>query len=197
MKALNRSSLTVLLTLIVSITVLPVNSGGVPAQTEIDARSENCAKCHAVPDSDIKAAGGRHRNVPCIGCHVGHPPEVKKPMEQCSKCHLATRKVHFGLQGCLTCHKNPHTPLVVAQVGCDICHSEKFGQFRENKSKHSKVECSTCHQGRHKTIPTCQGCHGAPHWEALMGKFPKCGECHNIAHDLNKWPEPEAKAAPR
>jgi hypothetical protein len=25
-----------------------------------------------------------------------------------------------------------------------------------------------------------------------MKKFPKCGMCHNIAHDLNHWPEAAA-----
>ena len=35
---------------------------------------------------------------------------------------------------------------------------------------------------------TCQGCHGAPHAAGLAAKFPKCGDCHYIAHDLNNWP---------
>ncbi|MGC1455696.1 MAG: cytochrome C, partial [Nitrospirota bacterium] len=35
--------------------------------------------------------------------------------------------------------------------------------------------------------PVCQDCHGSPHPAGIMAKFPKCGECHNIAHDLNNW----------
>ena len=28
-----------------------------------------------------------------------------------------------------------------------------------------------------------------------MRKFQKCGECHNIAHDLNNWPSTQPKEA--
>ncbi|HWI39949.1 MAG TPA: cytochrome C, partial [Verrucomicrobiae bacterium] len=48
-----------------------------------------------------------------------------------------------------------------------------------------------------------QKCHGTPHPAALMAKFPKCGDCHSIAHDLNQWgaagaaPAPEKKEAPK
>lgn len=259
-----------MLSLIAGITVFLVYSGEAPCLTDINPKSENCAKCHTGPGNDIKAAGGRHRNVPCVGCHVGHPPEIKKPSEKCSKCHPKTRKVHFERQGCLTCHRNPHTPLVLAKDACADCHSEKFTHFQDNKSRHSTVECtachvthgkmpqcnqchkphseqavvadckkchkghmpkaatyasdiismdcaachkkafdllnssktrhnalacSICHEGSHKTVPACQSCHGLIHWAALMNKFPKCGECHNMAHDLNTWPEPETKAA--
>ena len=24
--------------------------------------------------------------------------------------------------------------------------------------------------------------------ESMHKRFPKCGECHNVAHDLNNWP---------
>ena len=40
---------------------------------------------------------------------------------------------------------------------------------------------------KHKTIPTCQGCHGVPHPARMMARFTKCADCHNIAHDLNRW----------
>jgi hypothetical protein len=30
-----------------------------------------------------------------------------------------------------------------------------------------------------------------------MVKFPKCGECHNIAHDLNNWPETTKQETPK
>jgi hypothetical protein len=43
-------------------------------------------------------------------------------------------------------------------------------------------------------VPACQSCHGVPHPAAMMAKFTKCGECHNIAHDLNHWSTAPAKA---
>jgi hypothetical protein len=30
-----------------------------------------------------------------------------------------------------------------------------------------------------------------------MKKFQKCGECHNIAHDLNNWAATQPKEAPK
>jgi hypothetical protein len=30
-----------------------------------------------------------------------------------------------------------------------------------------------------------------------MAKFPKCSECHKIAHDLNNWTATEPQAAPK
>jgi len=27
-------------------------------------------------------------------------------------------------------------------------------------------------------------------------RFPKCGDCHNTAHDLNNWPAKQDKAQP-
>ena len=33
----------------------------------------------------------------------------------------------------------------------------------------------------------CKDCHGAPHPAGIMARFPRCGDCHKIAHDLNNW----------
>lgn len=240
-----------------------VYSDEAPATIQFPWTKEDCVKCHPGPVNDRIAAGGKHRNVPCAGCHVGHPPEVKKPIAQCNKCHLKTRRAHFELTGCLNCHKNPHAPLNISSLGNDVClmcHAKQIEQLRDNPSKHSVFNCSKCHdihrkipectkchkphsdemvvaeckkchnphmaknvtaaadtmsnncgachkkvqellsasnakhksllcafchQGKHKTIPDCRNCHGSPHLAAIMAKFPKCGQCHSIAHNLN------------
>lgn len=272
MQTVKRSALAVILFLSVGMPTLPVYSGAALAQTKSQYKKEECVQCHADRVNDIAKAGGKHRNVPCVGCHAGHPPEVEKPIAQCSKCHLKTRKAHFELTGCLNCHTNPHTPLQITFKGKDAClncHALQVEQLRDNKSKHTALDCSSCHdvhrkvpqctqchtphsgkisggckqchnahmprlvtyaadipskdcgachkkaadlfsantskhkplectlchQGRHRMIPACQDCHGSPHPAGIMAKFPKCGKCHNIAHDLNNWTA-EIKAAP-
>jgi hypothetical protein len=30
-----------------------------------------------------------------------------------------------------------------------------------------------------------------------MSKYPKCGDCHSIAHDLNNWSAVDKKEAPK
>jgi len=57
--------------------------------------------------------------------------------------------------------------------------------------------CAFCHQEKHKMVPKCQDCHGMPHPAGIMAKFPVCGECHKIAHDLNNWPPASSKEAPK
>ncbi|MBI5741541.1 MAG: cytochrome C [Nitrospirae bacterium] len=243
--------------------LFPAYSDEAPAKTQFPWTKDDCVRCHPGPVNARAEAGGKHRNVPCAGCHVGHPPEVKKPIAQCSKCHLKTRKPHFRQEGCLNCHRDPHSPLNISTLGNDVCltcHEKQVEQLRDNPSKHTALNCSTCHdvhrkipqctqchtphsddmavaeckkchdphkpknitfaddmlsnncgachkkvfevlsasaakhrtfecvlchQGKHKTIPDCRDCHGTPHPEIFMAKFPKCGMCHNIAHDLN------------
>ena len=273
MKSLRSSCFMAVLFLIVCITVLLAYPGTAPAETKVALSNEDCLKCHDAPPADIATAGGKHRDVGCTGCHVGHPPKVKKPIPQCSECHMG--KAHFEIKGCLNCHKNPHTPLKISFTGkvtdvCITCHTQQIAQLRDNKSKHSAFDCSFCHsvhrqipqciqchkphaaemvaadckkchkahmpkqvtytsdtpskscgvchskaldllsaskakhsalacafchQEKHKTIPKCQDCHGTPHAAGIMRKFQKCGECHNIAHDLNNWPATTTKEA--
>jgi hypothetical protein len=76
---------------------------------------------------------------------------------------------------------------------CGACHKKAFDLLSASKSKHHSFDCAFCHQNKHKMIPACQDCHGSPHPAGIMAKFPKCGECHNIAHDLNHWPAAETK----
>jgi hypothetical protein len=262
MKTVQRWSLIFLPCLSMVIVMILFRSGIATAQSKPPYKKEECVQCHAARVSDIATAGGKHRSVPCLGCHVGHPPDVKKPIALCSKCHFKERKAHFGTTGCLDCHTNPHTPLRISFKGKDAClncHGRQAEQLASNKSRHTALGCSTCHdvhrkvpecsqchvphsdkmtggcklchkahmpklvsyssdlpsqncgachakvldllsatttkhktltcafchKDKHRKIPACQDCHGSPHPKGIMVKFPKCGRCHDIAHDLN------------
>jgi len=266
--------LTFITFLLMGIPVLVFQEGAALAQTDPAQTGDFCAMCHIAPPADLAASGGKHKDVGCEGCHVGHPPKVKKPIPQCSDCHMG--KAHYELKGCLACHKNPHTPLNISYGGnvteaCLTCHTQQIEQLRKNKSKHTALDCSFCHdvhrkvpectqcheshsaemtasdckkchkphmpavvtyaadipskdcgachsqimsllaaskakhgtlacafchQEKHKTVPACQDCHGSPHAATIMARFPKCSKCHNIAHDLNHWPETKTTTAP-
>jgi hypothetical protein len=259
------------------VTLFLVCSGIALAQPKSALTNDDCQKCHTAPPTDLAAAGAKHKDVGCVGCHAGHPPTVKKPIPQCNDCHAG--KPHFDLKGCLNCHKNPHTPLNISFAGnvtdaCLTCHAPQIEQLRKFKSKHTALDCSACHdvhrkipqctkchkphsadmaaadckkchkphmptvvtyaadipskdcgachakvlsvltagkvkhatlacafchQEKHKMVPNCQDCHGSPHPAGMMAKFPKCGECHRIAHDLNNWTAaaPATKEAPK
>jgi hypothetical protein len=275
MKTWRSSSLLFVSLFIVLISLTAFYPVTAAAQAKPALTNDDCAKCHQAPPADLAAEGGKHREVGCTGCHIGHPPTVKKPIPQCSDCHMG--KAHFELKGCLGCHKNPHKPLNISFAGnvtdaCVTCHTSQIKQLRDNKSKHTALACSSCHdvhgkkpqctqchkphspempvseckkchkahmpkavtyaddipskdcaschtkafdlllsgktkhksfacafchQQKHKMVPSCQGCHGSPHPEGIMRKFPKCGDCHNIAHDLNNWPASQQKQPPK
>ena len=166
--------------LIAGVSAFPVYSATSPALPDEPLKKEDCVKCHSGPVNDMKNAGGRHRAVPCVGCHVGHPPAVKKPIEKCSKCHLSARKAHFELENCLHCHKNPHMPLNMSLTDKDVClncHTQQDVQLRENKSRHSSIDCAACHPV-HRQVPQCIQCHkGKTHFE-----LKDCLNCHMSGH---------------
>ncbi len=146
-------------------------------ETKSKYTNKECVNCHANRVNDIKTAGGKHRNVPCVGCHFGHPPEVKKPIALCSKCHMKERNSHFAVTGCLNCHRNPHTPLTITLKGKDACldcHVLQQEQIMRNKSKHTALDCSACHDV-HRKVPQCTKCH-TPHSGKITGG---CKQCHN------------------
>jgi len=162
------------------IAALLIYSGTAPAEIQSHYKKEECVKCHAARVKEIATAGKRHKNVPCIGCHPGHPPEVKKPIEPCSKCHQKTRKAHFELTGCLNCHKNPHTPLNITFEGKDAClncHMLQSELLRDNESKHSLLDCSTCHRV-HRMVPQCTQCHNPHSAEMVVADCKKCHKAH-------------------
>ena len=181
MKTLRSGSLAVVLLLVAFISVFFVYSGTTPAQTTKPAlTNEDCLKCHDAPPADIAAAGGKHKDVGCTGCHVGHPPTVKKPIPQCNESHMG--KPHFELKGCLGCHKNPHTPLKIVFTGkvtdaCVTCHTPQIGQLRNNQSKHTALDCSFCHSV-HRQVPQCTQCHKPHSAEMAAADCKKCHKAH-------------------
>jgi hypothetical protein len=196
MKGVKRSSLLIVLFLIIGIGVLLTWGGLSVAQTPAKAptsavaqtpqakaptlANDDCVKCHAGPPADIAASGGKHQYVGCMDCHAGHPPTVKKPIPQCGQCHMG--KPHYDLKGCLACHKNPHTPLKVTFASnitdpCLTCHTQQITQLRENKSKHSALYCSTCHNV-HRKVPQCTQCHKPHAAEMGAGDCKKCHKAH-------------------
>jgi hypothetical protein len=77
---------------------------------------------------------------------------------------------------------------------CGVCHKKALNLLSASNSKHQKLACAFCHTGKHKMIPECQICHKVPHTATLMAKFPRCYDCHYIAHDLNNWPAAKKEA---
>lgn len=163
-----------------------------------------CLTCHDKQIAQLRENKSKHSAFACASCHGSthrHKPE-------CTMCH----KPHASdmvASDCNKCHK-AHMPKVVtygADVSstlCAACHKRAFDLVAATPSKHHGKNCAECHQSKHKMIPECQSCHGSPHPAGIMRKFPKCGECHKIAHDLNNWPDAAkakeaapAKAAPK
>ncbi|MBI5640878.1 MAG: cytochrome C [Nitrospirae bacterium] len=148
------------------------------AQVRPMLSNDDCVKCHDGPPADIASAGMKHKLITCQDCHAGHPPKVKKPIPVCSQCHQGNK--HFELKGCLTCHKNPHTPLNIlfpdnTTEPCLTCHDKQIVQLRENRSKHTSLSCTTCHGSVHRKKPECLKCH-KPHASDMAAS--DCGKCH-------------------
>ncbi len=139
--------------------------------------SSDCVKCHASQPADIDAKGGKHKTVSCQDCHASHRPVSKTNIPECNQCHQG--QPHFEQKGCLGCHTNPHTPLAVVFSSpmtdpCLICHKPQITQLRENKSKHTALNCTNCHDV-HRKVPECTKCH-KPH-SADMAQA-DCKTCH-------------------
>jgi hypothetical protein len=138
---------------------------------------DDCIKCHAGPPSDIESGGAAHKTIRCFACHPGHLPASKNNIPKCNQCHSG--KPHYDSNMCSDCHKNPHMPLNISFGNnvtgpCLTCHSSQIKQLRENKSKHSNLFCSSCHE-LHRKIPLCVQCH-KPHTADMTQA--DCEKCH-------------------
>lgn len=139
---------------------------------------DDCVKCHEGPPAAIASSGGKHKSdVTCLDCHAGHRPASKNNIPLCSQCHEG--QPHYQEKGCLSCHKNPHSPLNIAFTDkltepCLTCHTGQIKQLRDHKSRHSALSCSKCHDV-HRKKPQCTDCH-KPH-SAGMAQA-DCGKCH-------------------
>jgi hypothetical protein len=177
MRSMKKNGLLFVVLLLLGSLLFLMNSGAESAQSMPVLTNEDCVKCHAAPPADLAASGGKHKDVGCMVCHVGHPPTVKKPIPQCGDCHMG--KSHYELKGCLGCHKNPHTPLNISFArnvtdACLTCHTQQIDQLRNNKSKHTALDCSACHDV-HRKVPQCTQCH-KPHAAEMVAA--DCRKCH-------------------
>lgn len=169
----------------------------------------NCLRCHTNPHTPKIIKLANNITDECLTCHTGQIIKLKQVKSKhtnlaCSFCH----NVHGKIPLCTQCHK-PHSPDMVAgeckkchqahmptavfmtpdtpNKMCASCHKRAFEMLVSSDAKHKAVLCVTCHKDKHKSIPTCQSCHGAPHPANMMSRFPKCAECHSVAHKLNHW----------
>lgn len=171
---------------------------------------KGCNACHSNPHTPLIIKMGRNITDPCLTCHTEQIKKLKDNKSKhtalaCTFCH----DTHGKIPPCVQCHK-PHTkemtqadckkchqahmPTAVTyndqipSKDCAACHKAAFDLLAASPTKHKSLSCVACHQAKHKMIPQCQSCHGAPHPAAMLSKFPKCSYCHSIAHDLNHWP---------
>jgi hypothetical protein len=150
----------------------------------------DCGRCHASVFNQIKGEGGKHK-IDCTKCHtkfhVYNP--VKQNwndiMPQCKTCHGLIHGEKFA--ACAQCHSNPHAPktqMVMtgeAAKACGECHAKVGQQLQKNPSKHTKVDCASCHHSKHGYIPSCMECH-KPHSANQTVK--DCLACHPVHSPL-------------
>lgn len=156
--------------------------------------TEECLTCHTQQIVKLKQVKSKHTSLACSFCHNVHG---KIPLcTQCHKPHAADMKA----ADCKRCHQ-AHMPTAVTYASdtpnkmCASCHKKAFDLLAASNTKHKVVACVTCHKDKHKTVPACQNCHGTPHPASMLARFKKCGDCHNIAHDLNHWDASVTKEA--
>ncbi len=167
---------------------------------------ENCASCHSDTHAplDLKLEG--EISGPCLTCHAQQGDEVEKHPSAhtdvaCNECHSVHRKIpscmechekhteDMEFETCLACHP-VHMPLLIGYNEqtpshyCGACHEEALDLLAKSPTKHHDLTCAFCHKNKHKTVPPCFACHPSPHPQGILAKFPECGQCHGIAHDL-------------
>lgn len=157
--------------------------------------TEECLTCHSQQIVKLKQVKSKHTNLACSFCH-----NVHGKIPQCTQCHKP-HSPDMTAAECKRCHQ-AHMPTAVTYASdtpnkmCSSCHKKAFDLLAASDAKHKNVKCVTCHKDKHKTVPTCQSCHGTPHPAGMLARFAKCGDCHNIAHNLNHWEPAVKKEAP-
>ena len=143
-----------------------------------------CGDCHAAVSTELQQNPSKHTLVACGSCHHDKHGFIPSCME-CHKPHTSDQTV----KDCLACHP-VHKPLLISYGEmvknelCGACHTPVFQKITSSVSKHGQVACVKCHHSKHKYVPQCQECHGQPHGEVVLKKFPNCLQCHIDVHDL-------------
>jgi hypothetical protein len=193
-------------------------------------KQKSCLECHKNPHTPLTVTLAKNLTEPCLSCHTPQIAQLKEfkskhTLLACTQCH----DVHRKIPACVSCHKvhgttmtqadckkchRAHKPTVltydaaVPNKDCAACHAKAMTLVTATATKHKTVTCVACHKDKHKMVPACDSCHPKPHPAGILAKFPKCGDCHYIAHDLNNWsatikkpagpaPIPAAPAAPK
>ena len=152
--------------------------------SEVEA---SCALCHTKEGREINKYPSRHTSeVTCADCHAekhGYIPE-------CDACHEShSPEVKMATADCMVCHP-VHKPTQInydqetMSLICAGCHDKPYNLLQKKVTKHTTVKCVACHPATHKSILSCDKCHGEPHSKDMMMDTTKCGGCHGIAHDL-------------
>jgi len=142
-----------------------------------------CGDCHGKVAQEIQKNPSKHTQVTCAMCHHSKHGFIPSCME-CHKPHSEGQTV----KDCLACHP-VHSPLMISYPDtvknevCGSCHAAVYKKLSANLSKHANVACAKCHS-RHRYVPKCEECHGKPHGEVVLKKFPNCIQCHVDVHDL-------------
>lgn len=181
--------------------------------------TKDCLSCHRNPHKPLHIVFPSNITTPCLACHDQQIIQLtenksKHTKVSCTRCHGTS---HRTKPECMKCHKSHSSDMVTADCKvchkahmpknvaygdvpakfCGACHQTALKVLSASTAKHKTFDCSSCHQEKHKVIPDCKTCHGEKHPASIMMKFPKCGSCHNTAHDLNNWTVPEKKPAKR
>ena len=142
-----------------------------------------CATCHSGPLEDMKLKPSKHSQLDCNACHKVHGQYM-----ECLECHKPHSE-EMKYEDCLKCHK-PHAPTLleygkdISPGLCGACHATEVKQLAENKTMHHELGCAYCHRNRHKSILTCEDCHGKPHKAEFHSRFKDCHDCHISPHAL-------------
>lgn len=156
-----------------------------PLSEEGEVPVLTCAKCHTTEGSEFAEFPSKHNSeLNCNGCHAVEHGAIPSCLD-CHEPHLQSQEY----KDCLECH-SPHSASYIRQysenvpnVACSACHEEVYGLLQENVTRHSAMQCATCHP-RHGQIQQCQDCHGEPHGDVLHRRFADCLECHIDPHNL-------------
>ncbi len=161
----------------------PIESVVDPAQLE-----PNCRTCHADIAALLENNPTKHTEQECSSCHS----EKHGRIPECKMCHENhSPELEMKTPDCLVCHP-VHTPLRISYPAtqskklCKGCHEQQFLDLEERITKHSAFTCAKCHP-QHGQLMACQDCHGeSVHGVKIHKRFEACGECHSIAHKLDK-----------
>ena len=161
--------------------------------------ARRCIKCHTAIGTDRQRPEtfhGKHADQPCTDCHTDHhgtrasltrdsavsdfdhsltdfPLEGKHAHLSCARCHDRPLE---KLNGCVSCHDDPHEGNLGDE--CGACHTASGWHEQRHPLEAHKLDM----RGPHGTLQ-CEDCHLLG---AVLDESPTCNECHEQAHGGTK-----------